>query len=122
MFNREIYYDLIKQRHYVRVRIEKYNGQEAIVESYPDGILELTSFFIRTLLMVGTPHAFNQRYINMFFDEASQLVKFLLPEEKKGVDELPKSEPTSEEQNPTLQPDNYKLDVLSESEPTDAPS
>lgn len=122
MFNREIYYDQIKQRHYVRVRIEKYNGQDAIVESYPDGILELTSFFIRTLLMVGTPNAFSQRYIDMFFDEASQLVKFLLPEEEKGGDELPESEPTGEEQNLTLQSDNYKSDVLPESEPTGAPS
>ncbi len=84
-FYREVYYDQLSERHHLKLRIEKYNGEEAAIEGPPDSILTLTTYMILTLRLVGTPDAFSQDRIDLFLDEAHQLIQLLRPEEEAVV-------------------------------------
>jgi hypothetical protein len=83
---RDVYYDQISERHLVRIRIEKYNGEEITIEGSPDSILNLTSYIVFTLRLVGTPLAFGQESMDRFAAEVEQFGQLLTPEEDEDLD------------------------------------
>lgn len=79
---REIYYDQLSRRYLLRVRIEKYNGEELTIEGPPDAILTLASYLLLTARLVGVPEVFSENAVNLFLTEAGELARLLLPEEE----------------------------------------
>ena len=75
--NREIYHDLINERLLVKVRIDKNNGEQVVIEGPPYSILELTVNMLRTCRMVGRPDAFTQRTIDMLSTEFEEFLKLV---------------------------------------------
>ncbi|MEP0805306.1 MAG: hypothetical protein HRF47_07435 [Chloroflexota bacterium] len=79
MFYRDVYYDYINKRSHIRVRLEKYNGEEPFVEGDADSILELTIFMIQTLLFLPIPDLIGTQMADRFIEEANRLIEFLRP-------------------------------------------
>lgn len=79
---REVYYDQLAGRHHLKVRIEKYNGEEMVIEGPPDSILTLASYLILTVRLVGIPDAFSPERIELFLSEADQLIRVLQREKE----------------------------------------
>lgn len=93
---RDVYYDQLNQRHHLRVRIEKYNGEEIVFEGTPDSILTLASYLVRTVYMVGTREAFSQDSVGLFVNETTELAKLLNPPQEEEPGEQPTDEAASE--------------------------
>lgn len=89
---REVYYDLINQRHHLKVRIQKYNGEETVIEGPADFILNLARVLILTARLVGTREAFSAQSIDSFLEESRQLSELLTTTEEEAPAELPESE------------------------------
>ena len=79
--HREVFYDQINQQPYIRLRIEKYSGEVALIEGNADSILGLTSGLILTLRLVGLREAFSQERIEQFLEEVGEFYALLFPEE-----------------------------------------
>ncbi len=79
--SREVYYDQITQLYRMQVRIEKYNGEQLFLEGPADSILTLTSYFLLTARLAGTPDAFSQEVIDLFLEQAREFL-WLLPQEQ----------------------------------------
>lgn len=75
--NREVYYDVIRGRPYIKLLLEKLNGEQIVVEGTADSILGLTRSLIVTLRWVGNADAFSQGGIDLFVDEAEPLLSML---------------------------------------------
>jgi len=77
LINREIYHDLINERVLVKVRIDKNNGEQAVIQGPAYSILELAANMVRTCNMVGRPDAFTRRTIDMLSNEFEQFLKLV---------------------------------------------
>lgn len=93
---RDVYYDQLNERYHIRVRIEKYNGEEVVFEGNPDSILTLASYLVRTAYMVGTGEAFSPGSVNLFANETKVLAKLLSPEQEEVPSEQPAGEAASD--------------------------
>jgi hypothetical protein len=79
--HREVYYDQLNRQPYIRLRIEKYNGETVLIEGNADSILGLTSGLILTLRLVGIPEAFSESRIKQFREEVEEFKDLLFPGE-----------------------------------------
>jgi hypothetical protein len=75
--NREIYEDLLNDRLLVKVRIDKQNGDQVVIEGVPHSLLELTANMLRTCRMVGRPGAFTQRTIDLLATEYEEFLRLI---------------------------------------------
>lgn len=82
--NREIYVDLINDRTLVKVRIDKFSGEQIIFEGQPYSILELTANMLRTCRLVGRADAFSHRTIEMATQEIDEFLKLIREGSKDG--------------------------------------
>ncbi len=89
---REVYYDLINQRHHLKVRIQKYNGEETVIEGPADFILNLARVLILTARLVGTREAFSADSIDSFLEESRLVNELLTATEEEAPAELSESE------------------------------
>ncbi len=85
-FRREVYFDMLRQRHHLRVGIRKYNGEEVIIEGPADFVLNLAGALMYTARVVGTREAFSKDSIDNFLEEARQLTELLTAEQKERAD------------------------------------
>lgn len=81
---RDVFYDKINQRHYFRLRIEKFNGESLAIEGDADSILGLTSSFIDALNLVDPADSFNTDRVRDFVDIAGGLLKRLNSRRGRG--------------------------------------
>jgi hypothetical protein len=79
VINREISYDLIGERLLVRVRIDKYNGEQVTIEGQASSILELAANLLRTCRMVGRPEVFTPRTIALLTGEYEAFLALIRP-------------------------------------------
>ena len=77
VFHREVYQDKFNDRHLIKVRIEKFNGQEVILEGDPDSILSLCSNLMQMLNQVGTGVDFNTSHVMEFQEHLTSLLALL---------------------------------------------
>lgn len=96
MCYREVYFDLTNQRYLVKVRIEKYNGEQIVIEDRPDGILDLITKLIYSVRIVGSPDAFSQQQINSYLEEVTPLTKLLTREKEETSSASPVSQTVNE--------------------------
>lgn len=79
--NREVFYDMIRGRHQIKISIEKLNGERATYEGTADSILSLTKSMVITLRWVQSADAFTQPAIDSFLEETEPLIAMLKREE-----------------------------------------
>jgi hypothetical protein len=79
--NREVFFDVIRQRYQIKVAIEKLNGERATFEGTADSMLSLTKSMLITLRWVQSADAFTQSQIDSFLAEAEPLIAMLKREE-----------------------------------------
>jgi hypothetical protein len=84
--NREVYFDVIRGRPYIKLTLEKLNGEQIMLEGTADSILGLARSMLVTLRWVGNADSFNQGGIDLFLDEAEPLVSMLKREEAPSGD------------------------------------
>ena len=78
-FYREVYYDYVNRRPYIRIRFAKYNGEEPFLEGNADSMLELTILMMQTLRFLPNSSFFGQIMVGRFMDEVNEFTKFLKP-------------------------------------------
>jgi hypothetical protein len=88
--NREVYQDLVRNQPHIRLRIEKYSGEETVIEGPGDSILSLARSIILALRLVGSRDEFSEPRIQEYLEEADQLEQLLRPEP-----DLPTTEPVT---------------------------
>ncbi len=76
-FYRDIYYDQINNTVLVRVRIQKFNDDEFVIEGSPSSILELCAAFLRTVHMVAVPGEMSRSSVERFLEGAVGVAKRL---------------------------------------------
>ncbi len=81
--HREVYFDMIKQRHHVKIRLEKYNGKEVFLEGPANFVLNLANALIYTARLIGTAQAFSKDSIDGFLHESKELTTLLTAKKKK---------------------------------------
>jgi hypothetical protein len=77
--NRDVYQDLFTNRAFIRIRIEKYNGEEVIVEGPGESILSLAKGILVALRVVGSRAEFGESQIEAYLEESDRLVEILRP-------------------------------------------
>jgi hypothetical protein len=87
--NRDVYFDVIRQRYYVRLLLQKLNGEQTLLEGTPDSILGLTRSLLITLRWMQSADSFTQSYIDQFLDEAVPLIAMLKREDEPSGDGQP---------------------------------
>jgi len=80
---RDVFFDQITQRHLLRLRIDKFSGEKVVIEGPADSIMNLTTGFIFTLRMVGTPDAFSQEWVDQFLKEVDQFTELIRPKRRR---------------------------------------
>jgi hypothetical protein len=75
--NREVTRDVTTGSYNVRLRIEKLNGEEVLIEGPAESILQLTEFLVLTLQIVGTPDAYDPASLERFLANVDDLVALL---------------------------------------------
>ncbi len=93
MFYRDVHYDYINKRSHIRVRLEKYNGDEPFVEGDADSMLELTIFMMQTLLFLPVPDFISESMADRFMEEANKLIQFLRPPAAESSGEESQTKP-----------------------------
>jgi hypothetical protein len=93
IINREVFYDQIVEHHRLKFRIEKFSGEEVKIEGSASSLLTLTSYLIRSVRLVGTRDAFDEKSIELFLDEAGQLQSLL----QISVEDVPAEGVSAEE-------------------------
>lgn len=83
--NREVYYDRITGRTVMQLRIQKYSGEEVLLQGYADSIMNLTKGMLLTLRFAGTPDAFSPTAVDEFLVEVAQLIRVLRPEQVEAA-------------------------------------
>jgi hypothetical protein len=78
----KIYYDLINEQHHFIVRIEKYSGEEMVIEGPADSILNLAGVLTHTVSLVGTRDAFSPESIEEFLADSRSLTELLTGEKE----------------------------------------
>jgi hypothetical protein len=88
-FLRDVYYDYVNQRYYLRIRLLKYNGEETVVEGNPDSMLQLASYLLKTLRMVESPDVYTQGIRDQFLEEVKEFLTLLGVIEKEQQGDQP---------------------------------
>ena len=83
-FNREVYYDLIKDQAYIKVSIEKFNNEEVVFEGPPDSMLGFARNLLVTLRFVGSRDRFSESAIASFVEVADEILGILRPGDGNG--------------------------------------
>ncbi len=79
LVNREVLLDNVTKGYTIRTRITKYTGEEVLMETTPDSMLDLVSALIQTLLYVPVADVFPETSINLFLQRTNDMIKFLRP-------------------------------------------
>jgi hypothetical protein len=87
LVNREVYRDLINNRYFMRIEVEKYGGEKTAIEGPPDSILSLATFLLGALRYTGDADAFSEVRIDAFLTEARELISLLTAAEEIEVEE-----------------------------------
>jgi len=77
LVNREVYRDLINNRYFMRIQLEKYGGEKTFVEGPPDSIMSFATFLVGALRFVGDGNAFSDEGIARFVPEAEEFLELL---------------------------------------------
>ena len=77
--SREIYYDILNDRHLVRHRIEKVNGDEVVFEGNADSALQLARALLITVQRMS-PDSFTPAVIDGFLEDADNVLSILRSE------------------------------------------
>jgi hypothetical protein len=86
--SRDVYYDVVRQQHYIRHRISKVNGEELLLEGNADSVLDLARNLLLTLThWVGTTEAFSPNLIESFLTEVQVFTTMGQPEAVNGTPE-----------------------------------
>lgn len=67
-----VYLDQVTGRYLMRVRVQKYNGQEALVEGPPQSILGLIQAVLSSLQNPATRDAIPAELLRLYFDQTEQ--------------------------------------------------
>ncbi len=74
---RWVFRDEVYGGHLIRVRIEKYNGEDLTFEATPDSLLLLIGYLTNSLNTVASPEALSQDAVTRLADELSSLIMLL---------------------------------------------
>jgi hypothetical protein len=90
--SRDVYYDVVRQQHYIRHRITKVNGEELLLEGNADSVLDLARNLLLTLThWVGTPDVFSPNLIEAFLTEVQAFTTMGQPEPMNGTMAAPET-------------------------------
>ncbi len=78
--SRDVYQDLFTNRAFIRIRIEKYNDEEVVVEGHADSILGLAKGILVALRVVGSRAEFGEPQIQAYLEESDRLLEVLRPD------------------------------------------
>ena len=84
--NREIYYDVVRDRVVIKIRIDKNSGEQVFFEGLATSILELTANILRTCRMVDRPGAFSQPVVELLSQEYEEFLKISRLSEGESVE------------------------------------
>jgi hypothetical protein len=87
LVNREVFYDLVRERYYIRHRIFKSNGEQVVLEGNADSVLDLARSLLMTLRWVGRGDAFSEPVRDAFLDEVQEFVAMAAPQPATNGDE-----------------------------------
>jgi hypothetical protein len=94
--NREVYFDLIRNKPYIRFEVETYSNKKMLLEGPPDSMLGLARNLLVTLKLVGSRDAFDDDVTARFIDTANDLLSMLSSDtsvsEGSGALGLPEAE------------------------------
>ncbi len=79
LVSREVLLDNVTRGYTIRTRVTKYSGEEVLLETTPDSLLDLVSALIQTLLYVPVPDVFPQTSIDLFVQRSDDMIKSLRP-------------------------------------------
>lgn len=79
IFSREVYQDRITNQPFLRVRIEKWNGEMVMLEGNGNSFLGLAKNFLILLQLIGAPDAIDPSAIQSLFSEVERLRSLLVP-------------------------------------------
>jgi len=71
--SQEAFLDQITNKYILRVRIEKYSGDNVVLEVSPNSALALVKFVTRALLAMATPGLFDPTTLNDYFSDVEDL-------------------------------------------------
>jgi len=94
-FFRDVNYDEVNKVYNIRIRLEKYNGEEPVIEGESNSMIDLATNMIRTLTYVSDRDVFLPELAQQFIDEANGFVAFLQPPSPEEPDSKPKHSKTS---------------------------
>lgn len=77
--HREVYFDLINNRHHIRIKIEKYGGETTILEGPADSILGVASFLLGALRFTADPNTFGEERLREFAEQLDGITELLHP-------------------------------------------
>ena len=69
----EAFLDQITNKYVLRVRIEKYSGDNVVLELSPNSALALVKFVTRSLLTIATPELFDPTTLNDYLSDVEDL-------------------------------------------------
>ena len=92
---RDVFHDLINNRPYLRLRIEKFNGEEVVLEGSGDAILGLARQFLIALQWVGSGDWFSESVTTEFRAEVERFVALLEPEAQAPSGSAPAALPAA---------------------------
>lgn len=101
---RDVYFDVVQQRYYINLRIDKVSGEVMYLHGTASSVMSLVSGILRGLAEVGVADAFSAPSRSEFIDEALGVLDFLAPTES-GDAGLDTSIPTSDSTPDPVQPD-----------------
>jgi hypothetical protein len=78
--DREVYFDIIRERYHIKLRIEKMNGEALALEGTPDSMLGLLRFIAVTLRWTNTADAFNPHALELFLPDLEDFMRMLRPD------------------------------------------
>jgi hypothetical protein len=83
-FYRDVYYDPVAKNYYLKFRIEKFNGEQAVIEGDPSSMAYLIAYMLRAVRTVQSPDAINPDAFNLLDGEIKEFVEFSHPQ-KEGT-------------------------------------
>jgi hypothetical protein len=72
--NREVFYDVVRERYYIRHKIFKVDGSEVTLEGNADSVLDLARTMLLTLRWIGTADAYSPAVKEAFLAEADEFI------------------------------------------------
>jgi hypothetical protein len=99
-FYRDVYYDYVNQRSHIRIRLAKYNGEDAFIEGNADSILDLTLLLMQTIRFLPVPDFISLTMVDRFIQEADELFNFLQPPPPQEPIDHPESKSSAPDKKP----------------------